>query len=84
MGEVKYSLGLMADHKTFKTPKMVKVFADGRKLPGQFVLSVESAHNLERINHLGSVTLSQVEFDQLPQENMEYTKAVFAMFDLAV
>lgn len=81
----RYTIGLMANHPTFKRPTLVKVFMESSE--EGVLLTVESAHTLSRLNWLGSVLITREEWENRPfdaYDNIVEARWAFEKFNLSV
>lgn len=85
---VRYTIGLMANHRSFNRAVMVKVFFDSRETDdGSVILTVESARNMERFKQFKSVVLTRKQYNELSDEaadSVSFARSAFALFGITV
>ncbi len=85
---VRYTVGLLASHSTFKRNQMVKVFFDNRdRADGQLVVTVESARNLNRLNQFGTIVMTKERYDEIAdasENSIDFARQIFAMFGISL
>lgn len=77
------TVGLLASHRTFSAPKLVRVTMEEEK-SGNIRLYVVSGHNLGRMPRLGTIIITLAEFEDRPRDNIEEARWAFSKFNLEI
>jgi hypothetical protein len=77
-----YTVGLLASHKNFSAPKLVKIEFN-RMVSGDVNLSVVSGHNLGPLHKCGSATVTSEEFSNRSDNNIEEARWAFEKVGLS-
>jgi len=80
------STGLLANHRIFKTAKLVTICAEIDEA-GNVEMHAASGHNLAVIKQLGKIKLTAEKWDDRPRDpydDIKFTKWAFEQFGLKI